>query len=124
MRIIAHDYAFEAPDSARAGPMTIEFENRGAKDHELFVGLLRIGAGPADILAAHEKGIGFRQLQTAYLEDPPSGLLFASPGKVAAAKLVVPLVSGRSYVLFCQLRDTVGARQHAALGMFRVVGVR
>jgi hypothetical protein len=98
--------------------------NRGAKDHELFVGLLRPGATVADIVGAHQKGLGFRQLQTVYLEGAASGLLYAVPGTRSAASLVMPLSAGRSYLLFCQLRDTVGAPQHAALGMFHVLRVR
>lgn len=124
IRVIAQDYALEAPDSARAGSTAFEFENHGAKDHELFVGLLRPGVQTADIVAAHQKGLGFRQLQNAYLDGAAGGMLFALPGTRSAATLVVPLAAGRSYILLCQLRDSVGAPQHAALGMFHVLRVR
>jgi hypothetical protein len=99
--------------------VTFDFENRGEKDHELLVGLLRPGMGAGDIVAAHQKGIGFRKLQDAYLDGASPGVLFATPHTRSPATLTLPFVAGRTYVLLCQLRDSVGATQHAAMGMFR-----
>ena len=98
-------------------------ENRGAKDHELFIGLLRPGATASQVAAAHQQGIGFRQLPKIYLDGAASVALIASPGTTSPARVTLDLLPGRSYVLFCQLRDSVGAPQHAALGMFRVLRV-
>ena len=105
----------------RAGPVTFTFENRGAKQHELFIGLLRSGATPAQIMDAHQKGIGFRQLPSVYLDGEPSAALFAWPAKTSSARVTLDLVRGRTYVLFCQLRDSIGLPQHAALGMVRLL---
>ena len=123
VHVIAHDYAFVAPESARAGRVTFTLENRGAKLHELFIGLLRPGTTPAQILEAHTKGIPFRQLSTVYLEGDPAVALFASPGTASPARAMLDLERGRSYILFCQLRDTIGLPQHAAMGMFRLLRV-
>ena len=119
VHVIAHDYAFEAPEVARAGLVTFDFENRGEKDHELLVGLLRPGMGASDIVAAHQKGTGFSKLQDAYLDGAAPGVLFATPHTRSPATFTLPFVAGRTYVLLCQLRDSVGATQHAAMGMFR-----
>ena len=122
--VVARDYALTAPDSAHTGDATFTLDNRGAKDHELMVGLLRLGAGSREIVAAHQRGLNFRQLTHAYLREPVAGILYAPPGAKAAARIIVNLQPGQTYVLFCQLRDTVGAQQHAALGMFHLLHVR
>ena len=124
VRVIARDYALTAPDSVRAGSVRFEFENQGTRDHELLIGLLRPGTTAADIIAAHQRGVGFRQLPTAYLENAVSGMLFAAPGTRSPATLIVPLISGRAYVLLCQLRDSIGAPSHAVLGMFHLIHAR
>lgn len=121
VHVIAHDYSFEAPEVVRAGLGAFDFENRGEKDHELFVGLLRQGMGASDIVSAHQKAISFRKLQDVYLEGAVPGVLFAVPHTRSPATLTLPLIAGRTYVLLCQLRDTVGASQHVAMGMFRFV---
>ncbi len=123
IHVIAHDYAFTAPKAAPPGPTTLTFENRGTKQHELLIGLLRPGVASAEILAAHQQGVGFRQLQNVYLDGEVSAALFAWPGKTSPASVTFDLRRGRSYVLFCQLRDSTGMPQHAALGMFHVLRV-
>ena len=123
IHLVANEYAFIAPEVTPAGPTTFTLENQGTKFHEVLVGLLRPGAGGAEIIATHKQGIGFRQLAQFYLEGDASGALFASPGKTSAGSLTLDLKRGRSYVLVCQLRDSTGAVQHAMLGMFRVLRV-
>jgi hypothetical protein len=121
--VVANEYAFVSPDSTRSGPTVFALANRGAKDHELFIGLLRPGATTSQIAAAHQQGVGFRQLPKIYLDGAASVALIASPGTTSPARVTLDLLPGRSYVLFCQLRDSVGAPQHAALGMFRLLRV-
>lgn len=124
VRVVARDYAFDAPDSVSAGAIALEFENHGQHQHELLVGLLRPGATASDVVAAHQRGLSFRLLTQAYLAEEVSGMLFAGPGQRSPAQLVVPVERGRSYVLLCQLRDTVGAQPHVLLGMFRLIHAR
>ncbi|HEV8260271.1 MAG TPA: hypothetical protein VGQ19_05875 [Burkholderiales bacterium] len=121
--VVANDYAFTSPDSTPSGPTVFTLANRGTKDHELFIGLLRPEATAAQIAAAHQQGIGFRQLPKIYLDGAASVALIAAPGTTSPARVTLNLLPGRSYVLFCQLRDSVGAPQHAALGMFRLLRV-
>lgn len=123
IHVVAGDYAFQSPEAARPGPTVFTLENRGAKDHEMFIGLLRPEATAPQILAAHRKGLGFRQLPDVHLDGAASAALFAAPGTTSAARVTLDLLRGRSYVLFCQLRDSIGAPQHAALGMFRVLRI-
>ncbi len=123
IRLVANEYAFIAPEVTPAGPTTFSLENQGTKFHEVLVGLLRPGAGAAEILATHKQGIGFRQLAQFYLDGDASGALFASPGKTSAGSITLDLRRGRSYVLLCQLRDSTGGIQHAMLGMFRILRV-
>ncbi len=123
-RVVARDYAFESPDTLPAGEVSFEFENRGAHDHELIVGRLRPGVTAGEIVSAHQRGVPLRQLQGAYLAESAPGALLAQPGARAGARLVVPLARGQVYVLLCQLRDSPGLPQHAALGMFRLLQVR
>ena len=124
VQVVARDYAFEAPDTLPAGEVSFELENRGAHDHELIVGRLRPGVTGQEIVAAHQRGVPLRQLPQAYLAEGAAGALLAQPATRSPARLVVRLERGQAYVLFCQLRDTVGAPQHAALGMFRLPYVR
>ena len=123
-RVVARDYAFESRDTLPAGEVSFELENRGAHDHELIVGRLRPGVTAGDIVTAHQRGVSLRQLQGAYLAEGAPGALLAQPGARAGARLVVPLVRGQEYVLLCQIRDSAGLPQHAALGMFRLLHVR
>ena len=124
VRVTGLDYALKAPDSVRADQLIFEFENRGQHDHELFVGLLRPGVAATDIVAAHQKGVNFRQLHNVYLDGAMPGMLYATPGTDSPARLTLPGVRGRSYILLCQLRDTIGAPSHAVLGMFKVIHVK
>jgi hypothetical protein len=123
IHLVASEYSFVAPETTPPGPTTFTLENRGTKFHEVLIGLLRPGAGAAEIVATHKLGVPFRQLSQHYLEGDASAALFAGPGQTSPASVTIDLKSGRSYVLVCQLRDSVGAVQHAAMGMFRVVRV-
>ncbi len=124
VQVVALDYALQAPDSVPAGVAEFEFDNRGAKEHELLIGLLRPGMRAADIVAAHQRGLNFRQVPGVYLEGAMSGMLFAAPKTRSPATLAMPLTAGRDYLLLCQLRESAGATPHALLGMFHVIHVR
>jgi hypothetical protein len=125
VQVVGNDYTLLAPDSVRAtGQVTFEFENKGKRDHEFIIGLLRPGMGANEIVATHQKGANFRQLQNEYLDGAAVGMLYAAPGTRSPARISVPALTGRSYVLLCQLRDSAGMPQHILLGMFKVVRVQ
>jgi hypothetical protein len=124
VRVIATDYALQAPDSI--GPGTTEFvlQNRGRVVHELVVGLLRPGAGLAQMVEAAQRNARLRDLGSLYLDGPPFGALMSWPGATSPSRFKVDLQSGRDYALLCQLRDTTTSPQHTALGMVHVLHVR
>jgi hypothetical protein len=70
-----------------------------------------------------------------YLKTPPGaprfaltdgfvGVLVAEPGKSAAGKLLVDLSKGRTYMVWCNFRDTPEAPQHMTLGMYTTFSPR
>jgi len=124
VRVIATDYALQAPDTV--GPGTTEFvlQNRGRVVHELIIGLLRPGAGLAEMVAAGQHNARFRDLGSYYLDGPPFGAVMAWPGVTSPSRLVTDLQAGHDYALLCQLRDTTTSPQHTMLGMVHVLHVR
>ncbi|CAN5916812.1 hypothetical protein BH11GEM2_BH11GEM2_40020 [soil metagenome] len=122
--IVGTDYALAAPDTVNAGPIAFQFENRGAKQHEIAVVLARPGTAAAQIVAAAQAGLPAPKLAEAYSDGAPLGALFVAPGGLSQAVLVSSLKRGRNYVVVCTLRDAPTMPQHAALGMFHVIHVR
>lgn len=124
MRIVGTDYAFAAPDTVAAGPTAFQFENRGAKQHEIAVVLARRGTTATEIVAAAKAGLPAPKLAAAYADGPPLGALFVAPHHTSRATLVSSLERGRVYVIVCTLRDDPTMPEHAELGMFHVIQVR
>ncbi len=124
IRVVASDYALQAPDSVASGPTHFTLENRGKVVHELVIGLLQRGKGAREIVEAAQANARLRDLPAHYLEGPPFGAQFAWPGATSPARVTVELQGGREYALICTLRDTMTAPQHASLGMLRVLHVR
>jgi hypothetical protein len=122
--VVVNDYAFTAPDTVAAGLTAFTLENRGARQHEMLIGLLRQAVGASEIAEAAQRGTNFRMLPEAYLEGAMHGALFAWPGTTSPARLTLHLVRDRTYVLLCTFRDSAAAPQHAALGMFHLLQVR
>jgi hypothetical protein len=123
VRVIATDYALQAPDSVPAGIAQLAFENRGRVPHEVVVGLLRPGAGIPEMMEAGRHGLRLHDAPEHYLAGAPFGALFAWPGETSPARLTVELLRGQRYALLCTFRDSVGAPQHVALGMVRILSV-
>lgn len=111
--IVGTDYAFvQLPDTLRAGPTAIGFENRGNVKHEMSVVRLRPGVSVQQVL---ERGPGAASSRV--LADQLLGVLVARPGEASGGQLLVDLQPGRRYLVICTLRDAPDARQHMALGM-------
>ena len=121
--VIALDYAFQSPDTVRAGETSFGLDNRGKVLHELFVAPLRAGVTAADFAKAVQQ-MTPRQLAEGHTDGFAPGLIFAAPGTVSRARLVLELERGRTYMLFCVLRDTPEAHRHTSLGMFRPLVVK
>jgi hypothetical protein len=123
VRVVATDYALQAPDSVHAGLTQFVVENRGKVPHEMVFGLLRAGKGLPEMVAAARENVRLRLLSDRYLEGPPYGAVFAWPSATSPARLTVDLRKGQRYALLCTLRDSTESPQHAALGMVRVLSV-
>jgi hypothetical protein len=112
--IVGSDYAFlEAPATLPAGETLFAFENRGTVRHEMNLQLMKPGVTLADALRLVAEG-GIRR----NLMDHHIGVLLAVPKDTAGGRLLARLIPGRTYLVICVLRDTVGAKPHTALGMF------
>ena len=115
--VVGLDYAFQAPDTLPAGPVTFTLLNRGTVRHELLFFLLNEGHTLGELLRAatpEER----RPLGSLV------GLILAEPGQPAGARLVVDLVQGRSYVFLCVLRDASDKPPHATMGMAKALVVK
>ena len=124
VRVVTTDYALQAPDSVEAGTTEFIVENRGRYPHEMIIGVLQPGKGIPDMVAAGRENVRLRQLSERYLDGPPISAVFAWPGATSPGRLTLDLQKGRQYALFCTLRDSADAPQHAALGMVRVLSTR
>jgi hypothetical protein len=116
--IRALDYAFQAPDTVAGGVTTVSLQNDGAMRHELVLVRLKPGHTLAEMAAA--KTPGERQA----LQDGFVGVILAEPGQRAMGSLVTELIKGRTYMLFCTLRDSPDQQPHFAQGMVSVLQVR
>lgn len=118
IEIIAVNYAFQAPDSAPAGPVVFTLTNRGTVLHE--VQLFRFRRG----ITADS---GLRLLVTEgtpdSLYDPSGAVLITAVGASAVQGVTADLQPGELWGLVCQFRDSIGAPKHDKLGMFRVLTV-
>lgn len=115
--VIGLDYAFQAPDTLPAGPVTLSLLNRGTVRHELILLLLNEGRTLGELLQA-------TTLEARMSLSRPLGLILAQPGQPADAQLIVTLAQGRSYVFLCVLRDAPDKPPHSAMGMAKALVVR
>ena len=112
------DYAFQAPDTIAGGPTLFTLENLGTVRHEVAIARIKEGHTFAEVFAAKTPG------ERNALLDGLVGLIIADPGKTALGQLLASMDKGRSYVLFCNLRDAPDKPQHMTLGMARLLYVR
>lgn len=112
--VIAHDFAFEMPDTIPAGLTTFRLRNAGTEPHHLMFYRLDSGKRLADVLAALNAG----GAHPAWMH-PAGGPNAVPPAKEATGSLVL---QPGSYVAFCHVksRDRV---LHFAKGMMKMVTV-
>jgi plastocyanin len=112
--VVANDYAFTPlPAHIAAGPTVFAFVNQGKVNHEMSIGRLRPGATIEELLKVSREGGRLRDLVTRSV-----GILVAGPGKSPDGKLLVDLIPGETYLLFCNFRDSPDAPTHLTLGMY------
>ena len=114
--IVAHEFAFDMPQTIPAGVTTFELRNRGKLAHH--VGVMRLDSGhtAVDGLAALIKaGHGVRPAWLHSIGGPQA----AMPGESATATLVL---EPGSYLAFCEIPGPDPAR-HYAKGMVKAFTV-
>jgi len=118
--VVANDYAFmPLPASISAGPTMFTFANQGKVNHEMSIGRLKPGATIDDLLKVSREGGRLRDLMTRSV-----GILVAGPGKSPDGRLLVDLIQGETYLVFCNFKDTPEAPPHLTLGMYATFTAR
>ena len=118
VEVVGMDYAFRAPATLAAGPVTFRFRNEGKKAHEFNIFLLKPGVTIDQIIAA-----GKADKPQMPMIEGAVGVLFADPGSSAPSGLTVNLVPGRTYGVICIFRDSTGTPRHYEMGMYSVIRV-
>jgi uncharacterized cupredoxin-like copper-binding protein len=123
VKIVGRDFSFDAPASLPAGLTTFVFENPGAVRHEMIIRLLRQGVTEQQIIDAHQTGMPLPKQMEQFADGEVLGILMARPRQGSSGKLLVHLISGRTYLLLCQLEDPQGMPRHNILGMYKTFRV-
>lgn len=112
--VTANDFTFVAfPTQIPAGPTIFTFANQGKVFHELSLARLKPGTTMEDFVKARED-----QARRRELIDRSVGILIAGPGSAPDGRLLVNLMRGTTYVVFCNLRDKPDAPGHLMFGMY------
>lgn len=112
--VAATDFAFIAfPTQVRAGSTIFTFVNRGKVNHELAIARLKPDATLEDFAKA-----GQDIPRRAALIERFVGILIAGPEKRPDGSILVDLVKGATYVVYCNLRDKPDAPGHLMFGMY------
>ena len=115
----AVDYAFQLPDTLRAGPTTFRMHNGGKVPHEMVMALLKPGVTMSQLMDHVGAGGSPDSVVTGIV-----GILIATPGETTVGALSTDLLPGRTYALICSFKDGPDTPEHIALGMFsgRTIG--
>lgn len=112
--VIASDFTFlPLPARIQAGPTIFTFANQGKVQHELSLARLKPGVNMEDFVKARED-----QPRRRELIDRSVGILIAGPGNTPDGRILVNLMKGATYVVFCNLRDKPDAPGHLMFGMY------
>ena len=112
--VVASDYSFlQLPARIQAGPTVFTFANQGKVQHELSLARLKPGVTMEDFVKARED-----QPRRRELIDRSVGILIAGPSNTPDGRILVNLMRGVTYVVFCNLRDKPDAPGHLMFGMY------
>lgn len=112
--VTSNDFTFVAfPTQILAGPTIFTFANQGKVFHELNLARLKPSATMEDFVKAREDPARRRELI-----DRSVGILIAGPGTTPDGRLLVNLMRGTTYVVFCNLREKPDAPGHLMFGMY------
>lgn len=112
--VVANDYSFQPlPEKIDAGPVIFAFANQGKVEHEMSIGRLKAGVTLDEVVRAFKEGATRQDFFARSV-----GSLDAAPGKSPDGRLLVDLVPGSTYFVFCNLKDKPDAPSHMMLGMY------
>jgi uncharacterized cupredoxin-like copper-binding protein len=112
--VIAADFTFlPLPVRVQAGPTVFTLANQGSVQHELNLARLKPGVTMDDFVNSRED-----QPRRRELIDRSVGILIAGPGNTPDGRILVNLIRGATYVVFCNLRDKPDAPGHLMFGMY------
>jgi hypothetical protein len=114
--ITGADYAFRTRATLAAGRHTFFFVNRGTRDHELNIALLKRGVSTATAFSLIKADSDLLDVVDEWL-----GVLAAPPGASSGGALEMTLLPGRDYLIKCDNVDSAGAPAHVHLGMVGVI---
>lgn len=110
--VTGQEYAFQLPDTLKAGRVILRFHNAGRMEHEMLLVLLKPGITMAKVLEVVKAGG-----RPDSLVDGTLGILIAAPGTTSLGALAADLSPGRTYALVCTFRDAPDKPPHVMLGM-------
>lgn len=114
------DYAFVGvPETIPAGRTAFSYQNIGKVRHEMGIERLVAGRTLDDVMQADEKKTPDDSLYAG-----AAGILITKSGETAPGKILVDLEPGRTYILWCDFRDSAGAKRHSDMGMVGAFTVR
>ena len=114
IEVVANDYSFQPlPEKIEAGPALFAFANQGKVEHEVSIVRLRAGVALDEVVKAFKEGATRQDFIARSV-----GSLDAAPGKSPDGRLLVELVPGSTYFVFCNLKDKPDAPSHMMLGMY------
>lgn len=114
IEVVANDYSFQPlPEKIEAGPVIFAFANQGKVEHEMSIGRLKAGVSLDEVVSAFKEGATRQDFFARSV-----GSLDAAPGKSPDGRLLVDLVPGSTYLVFCNLKDKPDAPSHMMLGMY------
>jgi len=116
--VVGLDYAYQVPTTLPAGLTAFAFENHGKVRHEIAVLRLKTGVAPDSLMHVIDSVAARRALTEGV------GVLFAEPGQASLGRLLVELVAGRTYVLFCNFQDMPDKPRHMMMGMIAIVNIK
>ena len=112
--VVANDYSFQPlPEKIEAGPVIFAFANQGKVEHEMGIGRLKAGVTLDEVVKELKEGAARQDFFARSV-----GILEAAPGKSPDGRLLVELVPGGTYFVFCNLKDKPDAPSHLMLGMY------
>jgi hypothetical protein len=110
--VTGQEYAFQLPDTLKAGRVILRFHNAGKVQHEMVLVLLKPGITLAKVLETVKAGGSPDSLVEGTL-----GVLIAAPGTTSLGALAADLSPGRTYALVCTFQDAPDKPPHLMLGM-------